>query len=478
MSEREISELYDRAIQFEADLKLSEAAALFKQLLGACDPAVDWQTVKSAEQGLRRIEKFRAAFGLSETALHRKLERTFRDYRRSELAEWEKRGWIDVRYPDGKKGYSSLNPFNLCYHDVSLRRRNERVTQPDREFAGFFLERAAETEQERGAAGAPVRYTKPCAFVFSMVAEIKQADLPPGKTVRAWFPFPLLCPSTRQIQILSVQPAAALSSLPDTEAEVGIAYMEMGRPQKGKLTAELSVSFTSYQTDFSINPEDISPYDEQGEVYRRFTKSDQHIRLTDPIRELAYSIVGAETNPYRKARKLYDWVCDNVHYNLISTWRESLFSPYGCASEDVRKRRVGDCLTQSQFYAALCRSVGVPAYVCGGRIFQPGIKNDHFWAEVYFPAYGWMPVDVTFSEGACLAPDLTALQRKSLRDYFFGHLDRYRLRMHRNDVGQPLYPVKRSPRRRQAFFTTPEFECGGRDVAEYEFTWECEPAER
>ena len=49
MPEREIAELYHRAIQLEADLELSEAAALFKQLLGACDPAIDWQTAKSAE---------------------------------------------------------------------------------------------------------------------------------------------------------------------------------------------------------------------------------------------------------------------------------------------------------------------------------------------------------------------------------------------------------------------------------------------
>ena len=109
--------------------------------------------------------------------------------------------------------------------------------------------------------------------------------------------------------------------------------------------------------------------------------------------------IGDEPNVYRKARSLHDWVWDNVAYNGIWAWRESLFSPYGCASEDVRKRRVGDCPTQSGFYAALCRSVGVPARVSGGRIYQPGIRNGHFWAEVYFPAYGWMPVDVTFAEG-------------------------------------------------------------------------------
>ena len=474
MSAKEISALYEEALQLEADMQLSRAASLYDELVNRCDSIAEWEMLKKANQGLRRIDKFRDAFALSEDELHKRLAGTFRDYHRSELAEWKECGWIDFRYVDGKKGYSILNAFNLSYHDIGLRRRNDSLTESDEKLAMFFLDLAAEFEKTRQAVEIPVRYVNPVGCVYSMKAQIKQADLPPGKTVRAWFPFPLLCPSTQDIRILSVQPTGALKRFPDVEAEVGIAYLEIPRPQKTDLTVELKVSFQAYQTDFAINANEIPPYDEQDELYRRFTKSEQHIRLTDPIRKLASSIVGNELNPYSKARKLYDWVCDNIAYNGIWTWRESLFSPYGCASEDVRKRRVGDCLSQSEFYTTLCRSAGVPARVCGGRIFQPGIKDDHFWAEVYFPNYGWMPVDVAFCEGVCLAPNLTDAQKRSLRDFFFGHLDRYRLRTHRSHAAQLLAPTKRSPRRREAFFTLPEFECGGKDIENCKVTWDCQ----
>lgn len=474
MSERSANTAYDQALRLEADLKLKEAEARYRTLLKRCRRAEAWQMRKDVWQGLRRIEKLRAAFGMSEEALHRQLERTFNGYRRSELGEWEKLGWIDARYPDGKKGYSTLNAFNLAYHDAELRRRNERLAEPDRRFAKLFLNLAEELKRRRRTAKAPARYVTPRTFMYSVRAEIEQTDLPRGKTVRAWFPFPLLCPTTQDIQILSVRPKESLASYPDVEAETGIAYLETPRPQKGKLIVELRVSFTAYETDFNVGPTNMQQYDEQGELYGRYTRSEQHIRLTSHTRKLAKSIVGAETDPCLKARKLYDWVCDNLRYNGIWTWRESLFSPYGCASEDVRTRRMGDCLTQSEFYSALCRSVGVPARVCGGPFFLPGFKNDHAWAEVYFAGSGWVPVDVTASEGACLAPGLTDAQRQTLRGFFFGHLDCYRIRTYRSQAAQPLAPVKRSPRRRTAFFTYPELECGGKDIEKYKLHWDCQ----
>ena len=467
------STAYEQALRLEAALKLKEAEARYRTLLRHCRRADSWQMRKNAQQGLRRIEKFRAAFSVSEEALHRQLARTFSGYRRSELAEWEKRGWIDARHPDGRKGYSTLNAFNLAYHDAALRRRNGSLTEPDRRFAKVFLDLAEELKRRRRKAKSPVTHVSPRTVVHSVRAEIEQADLPGGKTVRAWFPFPLLCPATQDIQILSVRPTGSLIGHPDVEGETGIAYLEMPRPQEGKLIVELRVSFTTYETDFNVDPPNVRQYDEQGELYQRYTKSEQHIRLTSHTRKLAKSIVGAETDPCLKVRKLYDWVCDNIRYNGIWTWRESLFSPYGCASEDVRKRRVGDCLTPSEFYSALCRSVGVPARVCGGPFFLPGFKNDHAWAEVYFAGHGWVPVDVTASEGACLAPGLTDTQEQILRDFFFGHLDCYRLRTYRSQAAQPLVPVKRSPRRRTAFFTYPEFECDGKDVEKYRLNWDC-----
>ncbi|MBM3891885.1 MAG: transglutaminase domain-containing protein, partial [Verrucomicrobia bacterium] len=295
-----------------------------------------------------------------------------------------------------------------------------------------------------------------------------------GRLVRAWFPYPLLTPANQNIRTLSVQPAGALKSCPDPEAQIGIAYLETPRPEKEDLVIELKVAFDAYHTDFQVEPDAIPPYDTQSELYRRFTRSEPQIALTKLLCALARSVVGRETNPYRKARLLYDWVCDNVKYNYVWCWRDATFT-YGCASEEVRQRRIGDCVIQSLFYAALCRSVGIPARVHNGPIFPPGMKNDHVWAEVYLPRYGWMPVDVTYSEVASMVPGLTEGERRTIRDFFFGRMDRWRFCTQRNDLAQELVPLKRSPRRRVTMFIPPELECDGRDVEKRTYSWECQP---
>jgi transglutaminase-like putative cysteine protease len=103
------------------------------------------------------------------------------------------------------------------------------------------------------------------------------------------------------------------------------------------------------------------------------------------------------------------------------------------------------------------------------------MKNDHVWAEVYFPNCGWMPVDVTYSEVASMVPGLTGAQRRQIRDFFFGRMDRYRLCTQRNDLAQELVPPKHSPRRHVTMFVRPELECGGQDVETRTLSWECQP---
>jgi transglutaminase-like putative cysteine protease len=473
-SGRSLAELYQEALRLEGALELTRAAAAYQELVRRCDPQREWLLRRGAQQGLRRVDDLRLEFSWTSADLQRKLSETYRGFQPQELGDWERHGWILSRGVDGKKGYSILNATNLGFFDTRLLARNESGAKNYRQFAQLFLDEAARLDQLRAASPVPQSHVAPVRYVFSVKAQVRQADLPPGQLVRAWFPYPLLTPAVQNIRALAVQPAGALKHAPDIQADIGIAYLEVLRPEKTDLEIELKVAFDAYHTDCLIDADRIPPYDEQSELFRRFTKSEQQIALTEPLRQLARSVVGAESNPCRKARILYDWVCDHVKYNFVWRWRDATFT-YGCASEEVRERRIGDCVIQSIFYAALCRSVGVPARVCNGPIFPPGMKNDHVWAEVYFPNYGWVPVDVTYSEVASMVPGLTDAERRRIRDFFFGRMDRYRLCTQRNDLAQELVPCKRSPRRHVTMFVRPELECGGQDIEKRTLSWECQP---
>jgi transglutaminase-like putative cysteine protease len=477
LPDQQLTALRQQAQRLEAQAELTRAAEIYGEIVRRCHADRLWASRRSALEGLRRVEALRTEFSMTKVELDQKLAETYREYQPDELGEWEDRGWILSRVVDGKKGYSILNPTNLCFFHTPLMARHKSRAESYRRFAQIFLDDSALLDRLQAASTVPQRYVAPVRYVYSLKAEIEQADLPPGEVVRAWFPYPLLTPAVQNIRTVSVQPAGALKYCPDVGADIGIAYLELDRPKTEDVVIELKVAFDAYHTDCVIDPEAIPPYDEQGELYRRFTRSEQQMALTEPLSKLARSIVGEEKNAYRKARKLYDWVCENVKYNFVWRWRDATFT-FGCASEEVRTRRIGDCVIQSVFYAALCRSVGVPARVCNGPIFPPGMKNDHVWAEVYFPKYGWTPVDVTYSEVAGMVPGLSDPQRRRIRDFFFGRMDRYRFCTQRNDLAQALVPVKRSPRFTVTMFVRPELECGGQDVQKRKLSWECQPETR
>jgi Transglutaminase-like superfamily len=468
------SGLYLKALKFEEAHEFARAEEIYRELIRRGDGEQAWRQRRDAQQGLLRIEDMRAKFCWTETQLREQLAKTYRDFQPPEFAEWERRGWLLSWKIDGKKLYYNTSVTNLQFFDTALMARNESAAKGFQKFARIFLDESARLDRLRAAGGAPQSYVDPVRFVFDARVVVKQGDLPPGRMVRAWFPYPLLTPATQNIRTMSVQPAGALKSCPDVEATIGIACLEAPRPEKDDLVIEMKVGFDSCHTDIQVEPDAIPPYDTQCELYRRFTRSEPQMELTKPLREMARSIVGHESNPFRKARLLYDWVCDHTTYNYVWCWRDATFT-YGCASEEVRQRHKGDCVIQSVFYAALCRSVGIPARVHNGPIFPPGMKNDHVWAEVWFPRYGWMPVDVTYSEVAGMVPGLTDAERRTIRDFFFGRMDRWRLFTQRNDLAQELMPLKQSARRRTTMFVSPELECDGQDVPKRTYTWSCEP---
>jgi transglutaminase-like putative cysteine protease len=463
--------LYDQAIALEKQLELTRAATVYEEILGICPSprlAID------AQQGLLRIEDLRAEFSLDRAELARRLAKTYQPFTAADLDDWERRGWVYSRAIDGTRRYSLNGVTNIRFFSTELMARSAQAKEY-RQFAQLFLDASARLDRLRAASPVPACYVNPVRFVYTVREEIREADLPPGPTVRAWFPCPLLSPATQNIRVLSVSPAGAMRFGPDLEGDLGVVYVEVPRPASGDLMIELRIAFDSYDSDFHVDPGTLPPYGTQSDLYRRFTRSEPQMEQTRELGELARSIVGQETNAYRKARKLYDWVCDHITYNYVWRWRDATFC-YGNASEEVRQRRVGDCVVQSVFYAALCRCVGLPARVHNGPIFPPGMKNDHVWAEVYMPGYGWLPVDVTYSEVASMVPGLTPAERRTIRDFFFGRLDRYRFITQRNQLAQELIPAKQSVRRRVTMFVRPELECGAQNVAQHKASWECQPA--
>jgi transglutaminase-like putative cysteine protease len=134
----------------------------------------------------------------------------------------------------------------------------------------------------------------------------------------------------------------------------------------------------------------------QAEAPAEFLGSSHYVNWDDVrVRELARKAVGAETDPWKKARRIERWVKDNVRID-----NGAPFVPAGTVARDLR----GDCRHFALLTAALCRAEGVPSRVAVGLLYveRDGRKPQmgfHAWTEVWVSG-GWLALDATLGNGS------------------------------------------------------------------------------
>ncbi len=152
--------------------------------------------------------------------------------------------------------------------------------------------------------------------------------------------------------------------------------------------------------------------------------------VTGEVKKLADEITAGKNGILEKARAVYDWTVEN-------TYRDP--ETRGCGIGDVTallRRPGGKCADISSIYVALARAAGVPTReILGLRTGKQANQDvstwQHCWAEFYLPGYGWVPVDPADVRKAMLIGKLKLDDPEvaELRDYFWGRVDQYRIRL-------------------------------------------------
>jgi len=133
-----------------------------------------------------------------------------------------------------------------------------------------------------------------------------------------------------------------------------------------------------YRWDISALESKMYSYDRDSEIYREYTdpERDNDIQSNNTfIKNLAESIANGETNPVKIAKKVYDYIVNNIQYG-------------GGDQQDaltVLKTKKGVCEGMANAFVALLRARGIPA--------RKVYSICHAWAEFYLPDVGWIPVD-------------------------------------------------------------------------------------
>ena len=322
---------------------------------------------------------------------------------------------------------------NLFYRDPELRLQHPEWTEKTKPVVVSFLEEyVSETQLTNGFKPRLTPYFKPRTIVVDYAVSVPKSELPDTGFLKLWMPLPLLSPYQNNISILDVQPAEALSGYPVVDGDLAylVLLFDLERAPD-PFEFRYAYAYTRYQQHFDVAVDRIAPYDTESPLYKTYTKSAGGAFYDERFRELALTIVGGETNPYRQAKLFYDYIIDHIDYSFMAhSYYEAVQIP---ESVVVFENGYGDCGSQSMFFSALCRSIGIPARTTGGFQLFGDQLGSHFWAEFYLPEYGWIPVDTSAGQIALLTSGITEEQRSAFRDYFFGNLDPLRLTV-QNDV--------------------------------------------
>ena len=131
---------------------------------------------------------------------------------------------------------------------------------------------------------------------------------------------------------------------------------------------------------------------------------------------IARRVQGNETNVLKVVESLIEWTGSNIFTAGSSESLDPLplYPNETFSYENFLKgeKGRGDCDDKANFLIALCRSLGVPAYLqigfvhgswFGGKkefwngrlIYDQKELGGHGWAAVFVPPWGWLPVDMT-----------------------------------------------------------------------------------
>jgi len=113
----------------------------------------------------------------------------------------------------------------------------------------------------------------------------------------------------------------------------------------------------------------------EDEKFQKYLKPTSFCQSDDPeMRETSNLIVGSEENSWRAAKKIAEWIKQEMMPNYDVGF---------ATAREVLKNREGDCSEHTVLTVALCRAAGIPARAAVGIMYGSGIFAYHMWPEVY-----------------------------------------------------------------------------------------------
>jgi transglutaminase-like putative cysteine protease len=424
---------YEQAKQYETDRQFTKATKAYEEAMPLLEKEGKKRQAIDCRMALQRIDLFTMTYPHLVAEVKKELAEMYPQVSQAERDKWVSSGELEHMTWDGKVHYFDQAADNIVFRHMDVMRLNAEKTK-------FYKEFVIAANNKYAAPTTPTwqPYSKPNTYVGTSNVNIPRAELPKTGTFKMWWPLPVEMGPQDTVTLVSVTPDTYLKQPASLDGDISLAYLEVPlEGLDGNLNITVKFQWTHQAELYQVDPDNVGTYDKSDPMYKEYTRSYGNTRVSPAIKAAAKKAVGDEKNPYLAAKKLYDYVLDEIDYSFMP--HGTLWPRGEAESVYVHRMKRGDCGAQSMYFTALCRSLGIPARTTGGWQLLSGNFGDHFWAEFFLPNYGWLPVDPTIAELALYPGDLDNQQRDTFIDFYFGGQDPMRCNV-QLDVDEPLIP--------------------------------------
>jgi Transglutaminase-like superfamily len=229
----------------------------------------------------------------------------------------------------------------------------------------------------------------PRRFRLTLRREFNLAEQAPGKMVRLRLPLPYEDPTQSDIDV-TIKQAGAMGTC--SERCPGRLEVRLPVPTDGStVSVEADISFTAFQQrggfqDISAVPDRL--VDSDRDLFLR--PREGLIQVTPSVRRLAAELAKQSADARSIVNAFWSFFFRELKNGYIHHDELDRDDPL----IDIVRRGWFDCLGGASLFIALCRARGIPARLIHGVILHELTPAFHFWAEVYLPPEGWIPIDL------------------------------------------------------------------------------------
>ena len=296
---------------------------------------------------------------------------------------------------------------------------------------------------------------------YRLVSEVEISDFL-AETPNTFFlqiPLPQKTETQRIVTINAVQPDPFV---PSYQGASIYRFHNVEHNSKIQIRQEYSVSRSKVETNVNVASLRRTEYNNPL-LYTAYTESDDFLPADNAvIKKVCRQIIGSETNPYNKARRIYTFLTSEIKA------RESSAADAGRSILTALEEKSGSAYDLALLFCTLARAAGVPAIPTAGLLVGAEQKAVlHWWAEFYINGFGWVPADPALASGVPLDTGIADKGR-----WYFGNLDAYHIAFSRGYQTQtPLLPNGKTTEKARSYAFRSIWEEATPNISGYSALW-------